>query len=101
MKRIKKIFNRIFGLKYNLNENEKILWNSILEKAKYSKKEWPFPSNQYYCTPWINNINNEESQLLDKIHDMFYGKNYFIVDPVSGKQAHFIWFDDIKNKVET
>lgn len=61
---------------YYLTEEEKTLWNNICKKAKIGYDEW-FAQTQGddLCGPWIKDIQPEEVDLLDKIHEHFYGKD--------------------------
>ena len=66
-----------FTEKYILTEDEISLWRNIIEKAtngygksiKYYEKH---PNTVYW--PWVSpKLTDLESELLEKIHDKFYG----------------------------
>lgn len=95
---IKLWWNSLF--KYKLSEEECKLWNSILNKDAIGYTEWlEKTKGDDICGPWIKDITNEEVKLIDKIHEHFFGKNWWIAVPMSNAQVYAAMFDDIKNKV--
>ena len=92
-----------FTEKYILTEDEISLWRNIIEKAtngygksiKYYEKH---PNTLYW--PWVSpKLTDLESELLQKIHDKFYGEDYYIDDPISPSQVNFILYNNVKDKV--
>lgn len=89
------LFNKI----YILNENEKVIWNSIVDKANDSFAEWyKQTKGDDICGPWIKDINLKEIRLIDKIHSKF-NKDWWISMPISQAQVCYIQFVEIKNKI--
>lgn len=43
-------------------------------------------------------LTKEEQKLLDKIHEYYYPGDY-IICPIGAAQADYVWFSDIKHKV--
>ena len=86
--------------KYKLSEEESKLWNNISNKASNGYIEW-FAKTQGddICGPWISDYNDEERKLVDKIHQYYYGTNWWIATPISGAQVMYVMYEDIKNKV--
>lgn len=86
--------------KYKLTEEEKPIWDSIVIKEYSGYTEWlEKTKGDDICGPWIKDITPEEVALIDKIHEKFYGKNWWIACPISTAQVCSAKYDDIKNKV--
>lgn len=88
-------------LKYKLTNDEKILWNSIIQKAQVGYNEWwDVTKGNDICGPWIKDYTEEENNLLDKIHKYFYGDEWYVSMPISCGQVNYVMYEDIKNKVK-
>ena len=88
-------------LKYKLTNDEKILWNNIIQKAQAGYNEWwDATKGNDMCGPWIKDYTEEENNLLDKIHKYFYGDGWYVSMPISCAQVNYIMYEDIKNKVK-
>ena len=87
--------------KYILNNEEKTLWDSIINKAQCGYHEWNAKEDKYdYLSPWMSpHLTKEEQNLIDKIHEYYYPGDY-IICPTGAAQADYVWFLDIKNKVK-
>ena len=86
--------------KYKLTEEERKLWNSILNKDAMGYEEWYAKTKgDDICGHWIKDITEEEMALLDKIHEHFFGKDWWIAVPISNAQVYAVMLDDIKNKL--
>ena len=86
--------------KYKLTDDEKILWESLKVKAKLGYNEWlARTKGDDLCGPWIKDYTKEENNLLDKIHEYFYGKNWYVALSISGAQVNYIMFNDIMHKI--
>lgn len=87
--------------KYILNNEDKKLWGSIINKAQSGYQEWNTKEDKYdYLCSWMSPyLTKEERKLLDKIHEYYYPGDY-IICPIGAAQADYIWFSDIKNKVK-
>lgn len=87
-------------LKYKLSLEERILWDSIIQKAKLGYDEWlSITQGNDICGPWIKDYTKEENDLLDKIHEYFYGNCWYVSMPISCAQVNYIMYDDVKDKV--
>lgn len=87
--------------KYKLTDEEKLIWNSIVIKECEGYKEWlEKTKGDDICGPWIKDITKEEVELIDKIHEHFYGEDWWIAVPISTAQVCSVMLDDIKNKVK-
>jgi len=88
-------------LKYKLTNDEKILWNNIIQKAQVGYNEWcDVTKGNDICGPWIKDYTEEENNLLDKIHKYFYGDGWYVSMPISCGQVNYVMYEDIKNKVK-
>lgn len=87
--------------KYILTDEEKKLWNSITDKAQNGFQEWDAREDKYDCMgQWMSpHLTKKEQKLIDKIHEYYYPGDY-IVDPIGAAQADYVWYSDIKDKVE-
>ena len=87
--------------KYILNNEEKKLWGSIINKAQSGYQEWNTKEDKYdYLIPGMSSyLTKEEQKLIDKIHEYYYPGDY-IICPIGAAQADYVWFSDIKHKVE-
>jgi hypothetical protein len=89
------LFNKI----YILNNEEKVIWNNIVDKANDGFVEWAKQTKgDDICGPWIKDITPEEIRLIDKIHSKF-NKDWWISAPISQAQVCYIQFTEIENKV--
>ena len=62
------LFNKI----HILNNEEKTIWNNIVDKANDGFAEWTkHTKGNDLCGPWIKDITSEEIRLIDKIHSKF------------------------------
>ena len=87
--------------KYILNNEEKKLWGSIINKAQSGYHEWKIKEDKYdYLSPWMSpHLTKEEQNLIDKIHEYYYPGDY-IIWPIGAAQADYVWYSDIKNNVK-
>ena len=90
-------------LKYKLSPEEKLLWDSLCNKAynaytEYRKKYPTWETN--LCPPGILDYTPEEDELLDKIHKYFYGDGWYTSISISGAQVNYVKWVDIRNKVK-
>ena len=92
----------IFGMTYTLKDEEKGLWNSIVEKAERGYQEfWEECEKDpnYMSWPWMSSgLTKEESEFLETLHYKFFGLDY-IVDPIGCAQADYMWYKDIKDRI--
>ena len=96
--KIKLWWNSLF--KYKLTGRERELYNSILIKDAIGYGEWYAKTHgDDICGHWIKDITEEEVKLINKIHEHFFGKNWWITIPISTAQVCSIQYNDIKNKV--
>ena len=90
--------------KYTLNESENILWESIKQKANKGYNEFCdecIKDPNYWGWPWMSpNLTVEERSLVNKIHAIYFGKDYYLTDPIGVAQADWQFYDDIKDKVK-
>ena len=50
--------------------------------------------------PWIKDYTEEEGNLIDKIHEYFYGEHWYIAMPISAGQCYYQMYNDIKDKIK-
>lgn len=87
--------------KYKLTDNERILYDSLQQKAKTGYDEWfEKTKGNDLCGPWIKDYAKEENDFLDKVHKYFYGDDWYVSMPISCAQVNYIMFEDIKDKVK-
>lgn len=88
-------------LRYKLTNDERILWNNIIQKAQTGYNEWlDITKGNDMCGPWIKDYTEDENNLLNKIHKYFYGDGWYVSMSISGAQVNYIMYEDIKNKVK-
>ena len=87
--------------KYILNNEDKKLWNSIINKVQsgYQERNTKEDKYDYLCSWMFPYLTKEEQKLIDKIHEYYYPGDY-IICPIGAAQADYVWFSDIKHKVE-
>lgn len=89
---------------YKLTEEETPLWESIIKKAMHGFYEYTVHVKKYpdeICPPWIGEtLTDDELKLLYKLHNMFYEKGWYIVDPIGPSQVQYIMYEDVKDKVK-
>lgn len=96
---IKLWWNSLF--KYKLSEEERELYESILNKDVIGYVEWyEQTKGNDICGHWIKDITKKEIALLDKIHKHFYGEDWWISIPITNAQVCAVMLDDIKDKVK-
>lgn len=96
--RIEFWWNSLF--KYNLTKEEIKLYNSILYKDAIGYFEWYKRTNgDDICGHWIKDITEEEKKLIYKIHEYFYGKDWWIAIPTTTSQVCAVMLNDIKDKI--
>jgi len=107
MIKIFKILSKFFGIDffnmtYTLKDEEKELWNSIVEKAKCGHQEfWKECEKDpnYMGWPWMSpDLTKEESEFIKNLHYKFFGLDY-IVDPIGCAQVDYMWYKDIKDRI--
>lgn len=92
------LFNKI----YILNNEEKLIWNNIVDKANEGFAEWAERTKgNDLCGSWIKDITPEEIRLIDKIYNKFYGDDWYVSLPISTAQVSYSQYNNIKNKVIT
>lgn len=102
-KTLSKIFGiDFFNMTYTLKDEEKELWNSIVEKAERGYQEfWEECKKDpdYMSWPWMSpGLTKEESDFIETLHYKIFGLDY-IVDPIGCAQADYAWYNDIKNRI--
>lgn len=98
---IKHLFERA-KVVYVLSEEERVLWNSIEDKRKVSALQYKLNGDHNRDTmvaPYIDGLTQDEHTLLKRIHDRYYGKDWYVADPLGGGQVDYIIYDDIKHRV--
>ena len=96
---IKLWWNSLF--KYKLSEEERKIYNYILNKDAIGYGEWyEQTKGDDICGHWIKDITKEEIALLDKIHKYFYGEDWYVALPLTTSQVCAVMLDDIKDKVK-
>lgn len=89
--------------KYQLTYEESILWKSISLKASDGYKQFCKEcekDDNYWGWPWVYPyLNEEESNLLNKIYEYYYPHEY-IVDPISVTQADYALYTKVKDKIK-
>lgn len=86
--------------KYKLTNEERIIWERIVEKEKIGYQEWlEQTKGDDMCGHWIKDITPEEVALIDKIHKKYYGDNWWIAVPISTSQVCAVEYWDIKDKI--
>ena len=86
---------------YYLTKEEIPVWESIEKKAEIGFDEWFDRTNgDDICGPWIKDISKEEVALIDKIHELYYGKDWRISIPISTSQVCYVMYEDIRYKVK-
>ena len=99
--KIEKWYNTQYNKYYLLEDNEREIWQNIIAKANKGYNEWYNETHgNDLCGPWIVDIKPEEIALLDKIHEMFYGKDWYVVMSLPESQCCYVEYEDIKNKVK-
>ena len=95
---------RSFYGSYKLLPEEESLWVSIEQKAIKGYNEFCDECRKdpdYWGWPWMSpNLTHEERALVDKIHAVYFGKDYYLTSPISVAQGDWAFYDDIKNKVK-
>ena len=95
---------RSFYGSYKLLSEEELLWANIEQKATKGYNEFCDECRKdpdYWGWPWMSpNLTVEERALVDKIHAIYFGKDYYLTDPISVAQGDWAFYDDIKNKVK-
>lgn len=85
---------------YKLTTEESELFSSIEKKANDGYVEWFIKTQgDDICGPWIKDVTPEEIALIDKIHNQFYGKDWWISTPIGVSQCAYVMFKDIENKI--
>ena len=91
-----------FNMTYTLKDEEKEVWNSIVEKAERGHQEfWKECEKDpnYMSWPWMSpGLTKKEQSFLFKLHYKFYGEDY-IVDPIGCAQADYAWYNDVKDRI--
>jgi hypothetical protein len=97
LEKIKQMFN----CTYVLSHNEISTWKNIERKAKQGWQEWfDKTKGDDLCGPWISNIEPNEVNLIDKIHKIFYGDDWYVVMPLHTSQVCYVQYMQIKDKVQ-
>ena len=86
---------------YILTSEERPIWENIDKKAHEGFDEWyKKTGGDDLCGPWIKDITPEEVNLLDKIHERYYGSDWCVAIPISTAQVCYVEYEDIKDKVK-
>lgn len=89
---------------YTLTDEETKLWESIKQKANNGYNEFCEECKKdpdYWSWPWMSpNLTTEERALVDKIHAVYFGKDYYLTDPIGVAQGDWAFYDDIKDKIK-
>ena len=86
--------------KYKLTGREVELWGTIEKKVNDGFIEWYAKTQgDDLCGPWIANITPEETSLIEKIHEKYYGKDWWIAMPIGVAQVSYIQYQNIKDKI--
>lgn len=89
---------------YTLTDEETRLWESIKQKANNGYSEFCDECKKdpnYMSWPWMSpKLTVEERALVDKIHAVYFGKDYYLTDPIGASQGDWAFYDDIKDKVK-
>jgi hypothetical protein len=95
---------RSFYGTYKLLPEEIQLWENIKQKALKGYNEFCDECEKdpdYWSWPWMSpNLTHEERELVNKIHAIYFGKNYYLTDPIGVAQGDWAFYDDIKEKVK-
>ena len=91
---IEKWYNRIPGYYYIELDKEKIIWDNICDKAKQGYNDCLNLYEGEFWAPYTKELNNEEIDLLNRIHEKYYGSNWYVVDPLGANQVHYIMYND-------
>ena len=87
--------------KYKLSKEEIPIWESIVNKEYEGYKEWlEQTKGDDLCGHWVKDITPEEVALLDKIHQKYYGKDWYVIMPLSTAQVCAVEYDDVKDKIK-
>ena len=87
---------------YYLTDQENLIWQRICDAYDHGWMEWlgymQLPENRnYLCQPWMK-LTEEETDLLDKIHEKIH-PGWYCVDSLGCDQINAIMFDNLKKKV--
>lgn len=92
-----------FKKHYKLSPEETQLWESIKQKANNGYSEFCDECKKdpdYWGWPWMSpNLTVEEKALVNKIHVIYFGKDYYLTDPIGVAQSDWAFYDDIKIKI--
>lgn len=89
---------------YTLTDEETKLWEIIKQKANNGYSEFCEECKKdpdYWSWPWMSpKLTVEERALVNKIHAVYFGKDYYLTDPIGVAQGDWAFYDDIKDKVK-
>ena len=86
--------------RYKLTKEEYIIWLKIKGKAKRGFRQWYGETKgNDICGPWIPDLTEEETKLLDKIYKHFYTDEEFYNLSISKAQDAYMRFGLIKHKI--
>lgn len=91
-----------FKVRYQIKHDEKIqaILENIEKKAQAGLKACKIQYPDGGCTPWIDDLTKSEIEILDIIHAIFYGEDWYIVDPISSAQCNYVLWEDIKKHIK-
>lgn len=91
-----------FKVRYQIKHDEKMhaILENIEKKAQAGLKACKIKYPDGGCAPWIDDLTKSEIEILDIIHAIFYGEDWYIVDPISGSQCNYVLWQDIKKHIK-
>ena len=96
--RIKGFFKGEHKFVYVLRDHyESEIWKGIKESAHEGYLEWLQDGKDK--NQWVQPLTLAERNLLHKIHDYLYGKDWYVVDPLSDTQVLWIMYNDVRKQV--
>lgn len=87
---------------YCLDLEESAIWHSISQKARDGYLEWienREDRNREIYPCYTQMLQPCETELLKKIHDRYFGKDFYIAFPLGPNQVNWIMYQDICDKV--
>lgn len=87
---------------YWLDLEESAIWHSISQKARDGYLEWienRENRNRVIYPCYTQMLQPCEIELLKKIHERYFGKDFYIAFPLGQNQVNWIMYQDICHKV--
>ena len=81
-----------FKVRYQIKHDEKMhaILENIEKKAQAGLKACKIQYPDGGCAPWIDDLTKT----------IFYGEDWYIVDPISGSQCNYVLWQDIKKHIK-